>query len=45
MREIVVEGELYEHSEFSQKIHFCFQTDQTVLTPFIADLEKVTIVE
>ena len=37
---VIVEGEIFEHSEFSQKIHFSFQTDQTVLKPFIIDLEN-----
>jgi hypothetical protein len=37
---VIVEGEIFEQSEFSQKIHFSFQTDQTVLKPFITDLES-----
>ena len=37
---VVVEGEIFWHSEFDQKLRFSFQTDQTVLAPFIADLAK-----
>jgi hypothetical protein len=37
---IIVEGEIFEYSGVSQNIHFSFQTDQTVLKPFIANLES-----
>jgi len=40
---ITVEGKIYEHSVFSQDIHFSFETDQTVLKHFIIDLEKCLI--
>jgi hypothetical protein len=38
---VVVSGSLAEHSEYSQKLEFCFQTDQTVLKPLIKDFSKL----
>jgi hypothetical protein len=38
---IVVSGSLVEYSEYSQRLDFCFQTDQTVLKPLIKDLGKL----
>ena len=38
---IVVSGSLVEHSEYSQRMEFCFQTDQTILKPLITDLDRL----
>ena len=33
-----VSGEIFEHSEFDQRLKFAFQTDQTILPPLARDL-------
>lgn len=38
---IFVSGELIEYSEHPQSLNFCFQTDQTVLSPLISDISKL----
>ena len=38
---ISVSGELIEYSEHPQSLNFCFQTDQTVLSPLIRDISKL----
>lgn len=38
---VIVEGELYLHSEHYHALRFSFETDQTCLAPFIRDLKKV----
>lgn len=39
---IIVSGSLFEHSEYSQNLTFCFQTDQTVLKHLIQDFLKLS---
>jgi len=38
---VVVSGLLVEHSECTQQLEFCFQTDQTVLKPLIQAFRKI----
>jgi hypothetical protein len=37
---VVVSGEVFEYSEHAQHLKFEFETDQTVLRPFIEDLKQ-----
>jgi hypothetical protein len=39
--QVFVSGELSEYSELTQRLVFAFRTDQTVLKPFILDLEEL----
>ena len=39
MGHVLVSGEIFEHSEFSQRLKFAFRTDQTVLLPFANELQ------
>lgn len=41
MGHVLVSGELYEHSEFDQKLRFAFRTDQTVLLPLAKGLQML----
>jgi hypothetical protein len=36
-----VSGEIFEHSEYDQRLKFCFRTDQTILTPLARDLRTL----
>jgi hypothetical protein len=38
---VIVSGQLFEHSELSQSLKFAFQTDQTVLGPFLSGLANI----
>ncbi len=38
---LLVSGELYEHSRLHQCLKFAFETDQTVLGPFLCELLKL----
>ncbi len=38
---VTVSGRLVEYSEHAQSLEFSFGTDQTVLAPFVQDLETV----
>jgi hypothetical protein len=38
---IIVSGSLVEHSECTQQLDFCFQTDQTVLRPLLQEFGKL----
>lgn len=38
---IAVSGSLFDHSEYSQTLTFCFQTDQTILKSLIQDFSKL----
>ena len=38
---VVVSGSLIEHSECTQQLDFCFQTDQTVLQPLLQEFRKL----
>lgn len=39
MGHVRVSGEVFEHSEFDQRLRFSFRTDQTVLLPLAAGLQ------
>lgn len=38
---VLVSGEIFEHSEFGQRLEFAFRTDQTVLLPFAKELQSL----
>jgi hypothetical protein len=38
---VIVTGEVYEHSETSQVLKFCFITDQTFIKPFLSALKSL----
>jgi hypothetical protein len=41
MGHVFVSGDLVEHSDLPQRLHFEFRTDQTVLGPLIRDLQAL----
>lgn len=38
---VTVSGEVFEHSEFDQRLKFAFQTDETILAPLVEDLQTL----
>jgi len=36
---VLVSGEIFEHSEFGQRLKFAFRTDQTALLPLAKELQ------
>jgi len=39
MGHVLVSGEIFEHSEYGQRLKFAFRTDQTVLLPLARELQ------
>ena len=40
---VIVSGLLVEHSECTQKLEFCFRTDQTALKPLLQEFRRLKI--